>query len=65
MIATLLGSGAQRSTVGTTSAAGIGVAVGSNFINNLPAGLLAGSAVQAAHEVDELTRSVLIGVDLG
>ena len=34
-------------------------------MNNLPAGLIAGSAVQSAHVPDQITRAVLIGVDLG
>jgi arsenical pump membrane protein len=42
-----------------------GIAALSNLMNNLPAGLLAGGAVQAVH-VSPLTRdSVLIGIDLG
>src|SRR6202012_4505321 len=45
--------------------AGIGIAIVSNLVNNLPAGLIAGSAVQAAHAPDQLTRAILIGVDLG
>lgn len=45
--------------------AGIGVALISNLVNNLPLGLVAGSALQAAHAPDRLTRAVLIGVDLG
>lgn len=45
--------------------AGIGVALISNLVNNLPSGLVAGSALQAAHAPDRLTRAVLIGVDLG
>ncbi len=34
-------------------------------MNNLPAGLIAGSAVQDAHVSDQVTRAILIGVDLG
>lgn len=45
--------------------AGIAVAVLSNLINNLPAGLIAGSAVAAAPLPDHLTNAILIGVDLG
>ena len=36
-----------------------------NLMNNLPAGLIAGSAVQAAHVSDRVTSAILIGVDLG
>ncbi len=41
------------------------VAVASNLVNNLPAGLLAGAAVQTAHVHDKVAGAVLIGVDLG
>jgi len=34
-------------------------------LNNLPAGLIAGSAVQSAHVQDQITRAILVGVDLG
>lgn len=55
----------QEGASATAWGAGIGVAIVSNLINNLPAGLIAGSAVQAAHAPDQLTRAILIGVDLG
>ncbi len=48
-----------------TAVAGTGVALLSNLINNLPAGLFAGSAVQAAEVSDRIAGAVLIGVDLG
>jgi arsenical pump membrane protein len=49
------------------TAAGSGVAVGflSNLVNNLPAGLMAGTAVQAAHVPADVSSAILIGVDLG
>jgi arsenical pump membrane protein len=49
------------------AAAGSGVFVGflSNLINNLPAGLIAGTAVQAAHVPAVVSSAILIGVDLG
>ena len=34
-------------------------------MNNLPIGLIAGSAVQGADVADQVTRAILIGVDLG
>jgi arsenical pump membrane protein len=64
-IATLLHDGAQRSTAWTAGFAGIFVALASNLINNLPAGLIAGSAVQSAPIPEPVTRALLIGVDLG
>ena len=49
------------------TAAGSGVVVGflSNLVNNLPAGLMAGTAVQAAHVPAGVSSAILIGVDLG
>jgi arsenical pump membrane protein len=49
----------------TASASGGVVAIASNLMNNLPVGLIAGSAVQGADVPDQVTRAVLIGVDLG
>jgi arsenical pump membrane protein len=46
-------------------AAGATVALASNLMNNLPVGLIAGSAVQGADVSDHVTRAILIGVDLG
>jgi arsenical pump membrane protein len=37
----------------------------SNGMNNLPVGLISGTAVQSAHEHVNLANAVLIGVDLG
>jgi arsenical pump membrane protein len=65
MITTLLHDGAERSTDGAAWTAGFGVAFASNLINNLPTGLIAGSAVQSAHVPDRVTRAILIGVDIG
>ncbi len=45
--------------------AGIIVALASNLVNNLPAGLVAGSAVQAADVPKVVAGAVLIGIDLG
>lgn len=49
----------------TTWAAGLATGFGCNLINNLPAGLVAGSAVQANHIPEILKSAVLIGIDLG
>jgi arsenical pump membrane protein len=46
-------------------AASFGVAALSNLMNNLPSGLLAGSALRAAHIATRIRNSVMIGVDLG
>ena len=65
MITALLHDEARRSVIWTARGAGTVVAVASNLINNLPTGLIAGDAVQGAHVPDQITRAVLIGVDLG
>jgi len=65
MITALLHDEARRSVIWTAWGAGTVVAVASNLINNLPTGLIAGDAVQGAHVPDQITRAVLIGVDLG
>ncbi len=65
MIGTLLHDQARRSATGTTWGAGVIIAFACNLMNNLPAGLIAGNAIEAAHVPAEVTRAVLIGVDLG
>ena len=55
----------QRSAVQAAWLSGVVIAFGCNLINNLPAGLIAASAVQAAHVPDRITSAILIGVDLG
>ncbi|WP_242187746.1 arsenic transporter [Sphingomonas sp. CARO-RG-8B-R24-01] len=45
--------------------AGTVLAVGSNLINNLPAGLIASSALAQAHPPRMMVDALLIGVDLG
>ncbi|MEM5389502.1 ArsB/NhaD family transporter [Paraburkholderia phymatum] len=44
---------------------GITVALASNLINNLPAGLIAGYTVVAAHAPLHVLNAVLVGIDLG
>ena len=44
---------------------GIAVALVSNVANNLPVGLVAASALHSAQPPEQVTRAVLIGVDLG
>jgi arsenical pump membrane protein len=64
-LAGLLRGLAEHSVQDAAWLAGTGVAVACNLANNLPAGLVAGSAVQAAGVPDAVTGAVLIGVDLG
>jgi arsenical pump membrane protein len=65
MIGALLREAAAQSVAGAAWAAGLIVAFASNLANNLPVGLIAGSAVRSDHTADQITRAILIGVDLG
>ena len=64
-IVALLREGVAHSAGATAWGAGTAVALVGNLINNLPAGLIAGNAVQAAQAPEGVTRAVLVGVDLG
>ncbi len=64
-LSTILREQAERSATVTASGVGVAVAVASNLMNNLPVGLIAGSAVQGADVPEKVTRAILIGVDLG
>ncbi len=64
-VGTFLQQEAQRSVNGAAWGAGIAIAFAANLMNNLPAGLIAANAVRAAHASDQITRAILIGVDLG
>ena len=57
---------AQRlQPVAATLLTGFAVGVANNLVNNLPLGLIAGAALEAAHSKGLLAHAVLIGVDLG
>lgn len=59
-------SGQDAAETGKTAfVAGIAAGVGTNIVNNLPLGLLAGAAGQAAAAPDKVMAALLIGVDLG
>jgi len=64
-LSALLTRGAAQSAAGTTWASGIGVALGCNVMNNLPAGLITGNVLQAAHVSETIKSAMLIGIDLG
>jgi arsenical pump membrane protein len=64
-IAGFLRQEAARSETAAAWGAGVVVALASNLMNNLPAGLVAAGAVQIADASDPVRRAVLIGVDLG
>jgi arsenical pump membrane protein len=65
MISQFIRGEAQAHPTTTGWSAGIVVALASNLINNLPASLIAGTAIQTAQASPHLTSAVLIGVDLG
>jgi arsenical pump membrane protein len=56
---------AAAAPAGTVWAAGVLLGFGCNLVNNLPAGLMAGHAVQAAQVGETIKAGVLVGVDLG
>jgi arsenical pump membrane protein len=56
---------ATQSPTATGWVSGVGLAVICNLMNNLPAGLIAGMAVTAAHVSPNLAGAVMIGIDLG
>jgi len=49
----------------TPRVASASVAVGSNLINNLPMGLIAATAIQAAQVPAHIAGAILIGIGLG
>jgi len=55
-IAALLRDGEQHAALLTAALSGIAIALASNLINNLPAGLMAASAVQTAQAGEHVTR---------
>ncbi|MBO0948473.1 arsenic transporter [Fibrella forsythiae] len=61
----LLQTSTARSVSATTWSSGIGVALACNLVNNLPAGLIAGTVVQAGHVPEVIKSAILIGIDLG
>jgi arsenical pump membrane protein len=56
---------AQHHELATAGWAGSVIAIGSNLMNNLPAGLIASSTVMQAHSPERVIDALLIGVDLG
>jgi arsenical pump membrane protein len=64
-LAALLQHIVQSSATLAAWISGVVLAIGCNFVNNLPAGLVAGRAVELGHVPDPVRSAVLIGVDLG
>ncbi len=65
VLADLLRTGTRLAPGATVWLTGILLGLAGNATNNLPAGLIAGHAVQAAQAGPALTGAALIGVDLG
>ncbi len=61
-VATGLRQAEATSATGATWGVGVLLAIACNLVNNLPAGLIAGTAVQS---VPAMTGAVLLGVDIG
>jgi arsenical pump membrane protein len=64
-IGDMLRSAAEQSETSTGWGAGVLIAFVCNLMNNLPAGLIAGTAVQVANAPERITSAILVGVDLG
>jgi arsenical pump membrane protein len=65
LLSNALRAGASGSLRDAAWANGVVIAFASNIMNNLPAGLIAGTAIQAAQSPPLVTGAALIGVDLG
>jgi arsenical pump membrane protein len=65
MLVDLVQRAAQHNEFATAGWAGALIAIGSNLMNNLPAGLIASSTVMQAHSPERVIDALLIGVDLG
>jgi arsenical pump membrane protein len=64
-LAGALRSASEASDAAAAAGAGGVVAIASNLINNLPAGLIASGAIAHAHPPPRVVDTLLIGVDLG
>jgi arsenical pump membrane protein len=64
-LAQIVQSAAQTTPSHAGWISGAVIAVACNLINNLPAGLIAGSALTVAHAPVAIGSAVLVGVDLG
>jgi arsenical pump membrane protein len=64
-LTTLLKEGTAHSISQTAWISGTGLALACNLMNNLPAGLIVGSVIQAGSVPDMIKSFLLIGIDLG
>jgi len=65
MLAAIVNNGAKHAEIGTAALSGVTIAIISNVLNNLPAGLIASSTVALARSPQRVIDALLIGVDLG
>lgn len=61
----LLRSLQEWTPIAAAVTASFGVGIGTNLINNLPLGLIAGASVREAHVAGVLQNAILVGVNLG
>jgi arsenical pump membrane protein len=64
-LGSVLDQALRASVTGTAWASGVVLALACNLMNNLPAGLIAGSVISAAQPPAQIAGAVLIAVDLG
>ncbi len=64
-LADLLRAGVSWSDSGAAAISGFVLAIVSNLMNNLPAGLIASTTIVQAHAPQKVVDALLIGVDLG
>ncbi|QJD78080.1 arsenic transporter [Spirosoma rhododendri] len=64
-LTSLLQESTARSVTQTTWLSGVGTALICNLVNNLPAGLIAGTVVQAGQVPEVIKSAILVGIDLG
>jgi len=65
VLADAMRAAAARSIDGTAAVCGMALAMASNLMNNLPAGLITSTAIAQAHPPQKVIDALLIGVDLG
>lgn len=65
MLSGVLHEHIARSPANAAFVSGLVTAYGSNFMNNLPAGLIAGNVIQSGNVPDVVKSAMLIGIDLG
>ncbi|MGA7817212.1 arsenic transporter [Caballeronia sp.] len=64
-LADVLKAATQHGEIAAAAASGGIIAIASNLVNNLPAGLIASSTLLQAHSPERVVDAMLIGVDLG